>query len=149
MHKLSSLLPILLLVLSCCSQSARACDDTPVMTGTKEDGTKVELILNSKQVAKTPAWRPGQGEPPLSVARAIQLGSTWAKGHYKRFDSVDVERISLQSFGECSNAQTHWYYVLEFTPVMDGNRFFGSFNWAAVLFDGTVVGATETKHGSN
>ena len=118
------------------------------MSGTKDDGTRVELIVDSALVEKTPAWHPGQGEPPLSLARAIEIGAAWGKDRYKRFDSVEIREISLRSMG-CSALRDRWYYVVDFTPVMDGNRMFGSFNWAAVLFDGTVIGTTEAKHGSN
>ncbi len=144
----ATLLVSLTAVLSGFSNPVSACGKFPVMSGTKEDGTRVELILDSDQIKKTPAWSPGQGEPPFSVQRAVEVGITWANDHYKRFDSVEVSQISLRPFG-CSTERNHWYYVIDFTPVMDGSRMHSSFYWAAVLFDGTVVGATESKSSSN
>jgi hypothetical protein len=148
MYKLSIALFGALVSLSGCSFAASDCGKTSVLSGTKEDGTKVELIIDSAALEKTPTWRPGQGDPPFSVAKAVEAGTAWAKDHYKRFDGVEVERISLHDFG-CSGKHDHWFYIIEFAPVMDGSRMFSSFNWAAVLFDGTVIGTTESKHGSN
>lgn len=124
------------------SFDAHACGETSVMSATKTDGKKVELVLDSGVVEKTPAWVPGAGEPPLSIADASEIASAWAAEKYNRFDGIEIREISLTSLG-CTSSKAHWYYVFDFTPMMDGNRMYSAGNWAAVLMDGTVVGATE------
>lgn len=120
------------------------CGKTSVMSSTDENGSKVELILDSAAVEKAPQWSPGAGEPPLSLTRAIEVASAWAKEKYARFDGVEIREISLTSLG-CATSSKHWYYVFDFTPIMGGNRMFGGGNWGAVLMDGAVVGATREE----
>ncbi len=125
-----------------------ACGKTAVMSATGADGRKVELVLDSAIVERTPKWSPGAGEPPLSLTRATKAASAWAKKRYSRFDVVEIREVSLTSLG-CTSSRNHWYYVFDFAPIMDGNRMYGSGNWAAVLMDGTIIGATQAGSNSN
>ena len=136
---------IALIVLSLCYGLAQAnCGDRPVMTTQKEDGTTVGLVVTEEQQHKTPKWKIGSGEPPLALSKAIGAALSWAKKNYKRYDDVQVHSISLSSIG-CSQARDKWYYLVHFSPIIDGNALFGSGYFAAVLMDGTVVGPTPVK----
>jgi hypothetical protein len=128
-------------------QSFYGCGSTPVVS-TEDKGRRIELVLDGAAVAKTPTWTPTKGEPPLSVSKAAAVALAWAKVRYKRYDSVEITELSLKEFS-CSSVSDRWYYQVEFAPIMDGNRLFGSGNWAAVLMDGTVVGPIETTMSSN
>jgi hypothetical protein len=129
------------------ARGAPGCGKMSVMSVTEETGQTIELILDSAAIEKAPTWSPGAGNPPLPVSRAVEIANAWAKSRYARFDSVEIREISLKSLG-CSSPKG-WYYVFDFVPVIDGNRAYGSGNWAAVLMDGTVVGATRAGAAEN
>ena len=92
----------------------------------------------------TPQWTPGDGEPPLSVSRAIEAALTWAASKYSRYDSVRVSGITLAWY-RCSAREASWYYKVNLTPTMDGNdvRDYGA--WVAVLFDGKTIEPIEVN----
>ena len=121
-----------------------SCGDRPLITWQKEDGTSVGVVVTEEQQNKTPKWKMGAGDPPLSLTKAIDTALAWGTKNYKRYDSVQIHSISLNSIG-CSAAKDKWYYLVHFAPVIDGNAIFGSGNMAAVLMDGTVVGPVPVK----
>jgi len=126
------------------SASAASCGNATVLSATSASGEKVELVLDSGAVEKTPEWKPGSGDPPLAVAKATQAALEWGKKHFSRFDGFEISRISLSN-AACSGGNNHWYYVFEYTPIMAGNRMYGGGNWAAILMDGTLVEAKASK----
>jgi hypothetical protein len=115
---------------------------------TEDNGKRIELVLDGAAVAKTQAWTPTSGEPPLSVSKAAAAALAWAKVRYERYDTVKITELSLKEFS-CFSLLDRWYYHVEFSPIIDGNRLFGPGNWAAVLMDGTVVGPKETSTRTN
>jgi hypothetical protein len=119
---------------------AVACGNSVVMSTTGEDGRTIELVIDYAVAQKTPEWAPGRGDPPLSVARASEIAQEWAEQKYARFDGVEIREIMLSALG-CTSSEDHWFYTFDFTPVMEGQRMYGIGNWAAVLMDGTVIGA--------
>ncbi len=123
---------------------ASECGRYPLLTTTKEDGTRIGVVVSDEQMKKTPKWSPGKGEPPLPLTQAIAIATKWAKGKYTRYDSVKVWNIDLQERG-CGNLKGRWYYIVHFKPVIDGNAVFGGGNFAAVLMDGTVIGPQVIK----
>ena len=120
------------------------CGDRPVMTTQKEDGTTIGVVITEEQQNKAPKWKPGSGEPPLSLSKAIDAALAWGKKNYKRYDDVQVQSISLSAIG-CSTAKDKWYYLVHFSPIIDGNALYGSGYFAGVLMDGTVIGPTPVK----
>lgn len=120
------------------------CGKVPLLSTTKEDGSKVVLLASEEQFMQAPTWAPGKGEPPLSVSRAVQIAEKWAKNEYKRYDTVKIESIHLTEFG-CIRRNGYWYYTIHFSPVIDGNVLHGSGHFAAVLLNGTVIGPTKQK----
>lgn len=123
------------------------CGLTPVLSA-EQDGKRFQLVVDSAHVQKTPAWNPSKGDPPLSFAELVTAAMAWAKERYKRYDSVTIREITLVEYG-CSRMQDRWYYRVDFSPVMDGKRLWGSGYFAAVLMDGTVVGPTESQVSPN
>ena len=121
-----------------------SCGSHPMLTTTREDGSKLGLVILPDQIASTPEWTPGTGEPPLALSKAVQLAEQWAKNEYKRYDSVQVRNITLSEYG-CPEQKRHWYYTVYFAPVIDGNVLFGSGYFAAVLMNGSIVGSTPIK----
>ncbi len=122
---------------------AIACpSDTTVMTTTRDDGKTIRLMIAESQFAQAPKWKLGEGEPPVSISQVREAALAWAESEYSRYDSVEISSISLRESGGCSSNPRHWFYVVDFRPVIEGNRIWGSGNWAAVLLDGTVIGPT-------
>ena len=115
----------------------------PVVSAADSSGGRVELVLDSDLIEKTPQWLPEKGEPPFPVAKAATLAKKWGEKNYKGADSIEVRQISLTSLG-CSNMSNRWYYVVEFLPKVNGVPKFEPGNWVAVLFDGEVVGPTRS-----
>ena len=145
-------LPLLavLALLSCsgCAQESHACGSTTVYTVT-ENGAKYSLVLDSAIMERTPVWDPSSGDPPLSVAKAAATVGAWAKAHYPGTDSSPIRAISLDQFGCSGGSVGHWYYRFDLTLREQDGTFVPAGNFAAVLMDGSVVGPTPTKVGSN
>lgn len=118
-----------------------ACGDGeyPVMSTHKEDGTKIGLFISQAQMEQTQTWSPENSEPPLNVSAAYQMAMNWGRQQYTRYDGVKVREISIKKYG-CSLVSNRWYYVVDITPVIDGNEVWSGGTWAAVLMDGTVIG---------
>lgn len=117
---------------------AFACGDYPVFSVKTEEGGEIGLYLPAEQVAKTPEWEPGQGDPPLALTGAIDAALQWAKTKYTKFDSVGIRDVELRRTG-CGSDTKRWYYIFNFSLYLDGSALFGSGQFAAVLMDGTVV----------
>lgn len=134
---------VVLISLTFGSASTFACSaDRPVLSTKKDDGTQIGLFISNEQIKATPEWNPEEGEPPLGVSEAYRLVKDWDKDAYSRYDSVEVDDFTLSKYG-CSLVSDRWYYVIDLAPVIDGNKLWGSGNWAAVLLDGTVIGPRE------
>jgi len=126
------------------SGTAAACGNGkyPVMSTRKDDGKQIGIFIAQDQMERTQAWKPEQGEPPLSVSAAYRAAKEWGRQHYTRYDDVNVREFSLKKYG-CSLVSDRWYYLFDLNPVIDGNELWSSGNWAAVLMDGTVIGPRE------
>jgi hypothetical protein len=120
------------------------CGNHPVLTTTKADGTAIGIVISDAQIGKAPTWSIESGEPPLSISKAVAAAKAWGKKTYTRYDDMRIESISLNSLG-CSSSKNQWYYVVNFSPIIDGNVLFGGSYFAAVLMDGTVIGPVPVK----
>jgi hypothetical protein len=120
------------------------CGDRPVMTAMKDDGTAIGIVISDEQRKKSPAWNIESGEPPLPVSKAVIAAKAWGKKTYTRYDDVRIHSISLSPI-DCFSVKDRWYYLVTFSPVIDGNAIFGSGYFAAVLMDGTVIGPVSVK----
>jgi len=133
-----SLLVAVLLLFAVSPATARYCGSHTVLTTILDDGTEIGLFLTEEQMSRAPRWTPGQGEPPLGISELVDVATAWALQNYTRYDDVRISSVSLNN-RSCGSARESWYYVVHFTPIIDGNRLFGGANFAAVLMDGTVV----------
>jgi hypothetical protein len=132
------------LLLTCCSWAQADCGSRAVMSTTRDDGTKIGVVISDAQFMKAPAWSPDEGDPPISIAQVVKISSAWAKENFKRFDSVQIRSISLSEVG-CASSKRSWYYLVHFTPILDGSRVYTGGHFAGVLMDGTVIGPTKLK----
>lgn len=100
---------------------------------------KIVLRVSESQIEQASSWTIKDGEPPFSISQVYQAAKTWVKDKYSRYDDVEIDGIRIQPHG-CSMHNNKWLYVVDFNPTIDGNKLWGSGNWAAVLMDGTIVG---------
>ena len=126
------------------ASTAIACGDRPVYSTTGEGGMTVGLFLSDADFENAPQWSPGEGEPPISISRAVENALNWAAARYSRYDSIRVSGITLAWY-RCSALPPAWYYKVDITPMMDGNDVRDFRAWVAVLFDGTTIGPREVK----
>ena len=117
---------------------AWACRDRPIFSSTDANGRTLGLFLADADFANVPEWAPGNGEPPLSISRAVENAISWGSSKYSRYDGIRVSGLEL-AWSRCTLGATHWYYRITLTPMMDGNSVRDSGAWVAVLFDGRVV----------
>ncbi len=138
---MKALVPILLAIAMAFASAAHAfeCERRPVLSTTKHDGTKFGIFISGDQIKEGPEWSPENGEPPLSLSQAATIAKQWAEAEYTRFDGVEIGSISLRPYG-CFRNKNYWYYIFDFSPVIDGNTVYGSEYMAAVLMDGTIIG---------
>jgi hypothetical protein len=121
-----------------------SCGSQAMTTIAKADGAKLGLFISPAQMSNSPAWTPETGEPPLSVSKAVQLATEWAKKEYKRFDGVQARAINIGAYG-CPTPKDRWFYTVHFTPIMDSIPLLVPGYFAGVLMDGTVIGPTPMK----
>ena len=116
------------------------CEDYFPMSTRLEGGKEIKLLLPGSKVFKSPSWSPASGEPPFSISSVFQSVTNWAADTLTRYDSVAIDSIALKKYG-CSSddPKEYWYYIVEYSPSIEGNRFWGSGNWVAVLMSGEVI----------
>ena len=135
----------LMAAISCMAHAGPSdCSNYPVLTTTKEDGTTIGIVISDELRKRTPQWNIESGDPPLPLSKAVAAAKAWAKKTYTRYDDVKVECVTLNSYG-CAIAKNQWYYLVHFSPIIEGNALFGGTYFAAVLMDGTVVGPVPIK----
>jgi hypothetical protein len=98
-------------------------------------GKKYEFIVSDQDLQKTPAWAPGQENPPLSARRAIdiatkQIATVLPNGKDWRLHAVTLRPI-----------ENRWIYLVEFLePLREGQLSQQSTGFqVVVLMNGSAV----------
>ncbi|NMH58696.1 hypothetical protein [Alteromonas ponticola] len=119
------------------------CEDHTPRTTATHGGEKYGLIIPGSKIKKAGAWSPKKMiPPPLPTFDAYTLVKDWAVTSLPKFDGIEIRSIELvkyHCFGGFLEAE-YWYYVIEYDPLLDGNKMFGSKNFVAVLMSGDVIG---------
>ena len=118
---------------------ASACGDSPVYSSKNADGATYGLFLSDSDFESAPDWAPEDGDPPVSISLAVGSATSWDKSRYSRYDSFRVSGIQLVQY-RCSSRPPSWYYKIDLSPFIDGNRVYDAGAWVAVLFNGNTVG---------
>ena len=108
-----------------------------------QDGIKTDFVTTEAAVRNSPAWNPEGDDPPLSVARAIALAKAEFLSIHPKLDDAKLFSIQLMSIG-AADVQDRWFYIIEFSPVLDGNTMFGSQAPIVLLMDGKAATARTT-----
>ncbi len=102
------------------------------------NGKHYVFASTEETVGKTPEWFPEKTDPPLAVSRAIAIAKKAALEDHPKFDDLIVSSVEVRRAG-CVRSDNRWFYLVDFSPVIDGQSFSGSEITAAVLMDETVV----------
>lgn len=88
-----------------------------------------------------PKWVPSSSlPPPLSIARAVELGEKWLRKQHSDLNKMVVNKIALRTQSQTgSDVRDGWFYQIEFQPIVAGRKLWGGGIVAVVLLDGTVV----------
>lgn len=108
-----------------------------ISCGTSEKDFRFEI--SSTRLQATPTWVPESEVLPLSPNEAIRIGTPYACEQRPRFDSCVCIRIAIMSVTHCLTPTDHWFYHLEFAPVMDERTYASDTIPVVLLLDGTVV----------
>lgn len=130
MKNVMGLLGLSLLLLA----HARA-SSLPVEVIENMDQRVVVLYLGEQQITDIPAWSPGEGKPPMSVAEAVERALAWASKETSLADA-HIHEIEFKPIHHYEKLN-RWYYLVELRLPDASKRFL------AVLPDGTVVPAIE------
>jgi hypothetical protein len=131
--------------------SAYALDSASVntlMSMGEEGGPRTTWSVSNERMRAQKTWAPSDGAPPLSITKAVELGSTWLRSKHPEIKDFRADNIDLFSWQSLrGSAQGIWYYRIGFSPVVGGQILHGNYESFAtvVLFDGFVVEPTITK----
>lgn len=126
-------------------EAAARCSDHVGPIITKENGGVIGVVISRDRLARPPAWSPEDGEPPLSVARAVELALDWAEAEHSRSSPLEVRRIALKSancddtFPRIASGPAPWYYIIHIYPVRTRSRAPEAAILVVVLMDGAVI----------
>jgi hypothetical protein len=67
--------------------------------------------FNKQDFENTPLWNQEEGEPPLSVSRAIKIARENLPRFVKSAETWKIRVVTLQSIGENENK---WFYRIDF-----------------------------------
>lgn len=127
---MAALLPAFASASCCMTDSSIDFESTPVSTmgegaGATTDGETTWWIVRRAAVAKTPDWS-SREEPPLSLAKAVQLAELEMPKYTKTPDAYRLDGVDFVSMGNPHiNEPRKWFYVvtLEREYVHGGQRF--------------------------
>jgi hypothetical protein len=97
-------------------------------------GTNVWSVFQSR-IDKLPPWKFGDGEPPLSLGKAVTIAKAWIVSKGCSQDSCVEEATVRPIYPEAGKYQKICYYNISFCNV----GLVGHHRRCLVLMDGTVV----------
>lgn len=118
--------------------------DIQITRMTEGGATPVEYLLPLKRAAALPRWEPAQGDPPLSLQRAVEIARSDLERRKLPVSEYRVQFVELSRLLE-GPYEHLWYYEVEFLP---NPPHLPKPFWATVvivLMDGSVVSATPIK----
>ncbi|ATC88749.1 MULTISPECIES: hypothetical protein [Pseudoalteromonas] len=119
------------------------CEDHTPRTTATHGGEKYGLVVPGSKVKKAGSWSPKEMvSPPLATYKAYSLVQDWAVSNLPKFDGIEIRSVELVKY-HCLvgfSKEEYWYYIVEYDPLLDGNKMYGSKNFVAVLMSGEVIG---------
>ena len=93
----------------CFSAAAQEKRETGKYSGSIGVGTKYFYKFTEKDFADTPSWNVADGEPPISITRALQIANTNLPRFVESSDNWKARRVVLQSLNG-----DKWFYQIMF-----------------------------------
>ena len=98
-------------------------------------GDSYAYKLTDQDFANTPSWKQDEGEPPLSVSRAVKVARENLPRFVKSAETWKMRMVTLQSMGE-----EKWYYRIHFFCSGAVCREIEDRSFTAIVkMDGTIV----------
>lgn len=99
------------------------------------DESRIVLYLSEPQIEAMPAWRPGEGKPPMSLEEAVNRTLAWTgeRDLYKDASIYELKYKPVHNY----EALDRWYYLVELR-LPGGRKHF-----LAVLPGGAVIPAIQ------
>jgi len=123
---------------------------TPATSGKREPFVDLEETTNGEGVTRVfsiprsaamriPEWLPEEGEPPLSMSKAIRLATQAAQAQSSDQVSFVARAVRIQLASCDEPLGNRWYYVLDCVPREKGGLGMDRSFPVVVLMDGSVV----------
>jgi hypothetical protein len=124
---------ITIFLLTCLAGGAAQAASLPSEVVENLDQYRIVLSIGDERIKAMPAWRPGEGKPPMSLEAAVARTLEWIESKALLKDATIYEL----KYKPVHNYETldRWYYLVELR-MRDGMKRF-----LAVLPDGQVVPA--------
>ena len=105
----------------------------------QEDGTSLKSTIPLDTFLNTPEWN-GQGAPPLSLVKAVDIAAICAKERYPQFSSFELCKVDLSNQSTDDLQAKRWVYHCSFFASGGTNSIQpGELADVYVLMDGTAV----------
>lgn len=99
-------------------------------------GSGYSYRLTDRDFADTPSWNQDEGEPPLSISRAVKIARESLPRFVKNAESWKMRMVMLQSIGGAEK----WYYRIHFLCFGAACREVEERSFMSIVkMDGTVV----------
>ena len=118
--------------------SAQLSHTLPVEIVEVMDQSRIALYLDTDEIDAIPEWRPGDGPPPLSLARVIELLQAYIE-RTPRLKGGQIHEIEFKPIHNLES-KNRWYYLAQLHSKASGKRL--SY-YVAVLADGKIVKAIQ------
>ena len=110
---------------------------------TNGEGVTRSFSIPKSAAVRIPEWLPEKGEPPLKLAKAIQLATEAASANSSDHATFVARSVRLQLVSCDEPVGNRWYYVLDCVPRQSGGGLGMSESVPiVVLMDGTLVTGT-------
>lgn len=106
---------------------------------TNGEGVTRSFSISKSAAINIPEWFPEKGEPPLKMAKAVQLATDAANAASPEHADFVARSIRLQLVSCDEPVGNRWYYVLDCVPRRSGGLGMSESVPVVVLMDGTVV----------
>jgi len=116
--------------------------ETPITALEHLDDHNLILYINDQELDHTAAWTPADSPPPMSMRDAIAATKTWAEQRYPGFDGFELHEIAIKHIASREHHK-RWFYLVYLDALRAGKVVRKRQVFAAVLFDGKVIPATE------
>lgn len=132
-----------LIALSFCHASlAVDCSHNPVISFKDNAGGSIGIYISPNKIQKTPEWSPAIDPPPIAIKDVVLRVEDWSAKHLPKYDRVVVQSVAVTRY-QCPGVTARWFYLLNLVPVVNGEKDYTGYQPVAVLFDGTIIGATK------